>query len=62
MSGMLAMLSADGTLSCCYLGTDPALFGIPKSDARNIDYNEKHHEFQQLQRVIKGKSDGNPII
>lgn len=32
--GMLAVLDTDGRLVCGYLGTDPALFGLPQTENR----------------------------
>lgn len=56
LRGMLFMVSDSGSFSCAYMGTDPAFFGIPVNDTRNVDYYQKQKEFRQLQSVIKNSN------
>lgn len=57
LKGVIVSLSDNGKVECSYLGTDPALFVAPPTEAREINYGEMDHEMSRLQKVIKEKSN-----
>ncbi|KAJ9470991.1 Protein pthb1-like protein [Diplonema papillatum] len=63
LAGLIVILSEDGSLSCNYLGTDPATQPTQLLDtARELDYDDMDEEHRQLQQLIRqavnaGKSE-----
>jgi len=53
MNGVLVLLSDQGELQCCYLGTEPSLFMAPPLESHAIDYEQAGKELSELQKVIK---------
>ncbi|KAK2178858.1 hypothetical protein NP493_524g01017 [Ridgeia piscesae] len=53
LDGVIVTLDEHGQLSCCYLGTDPAMFTVPSSEVREIDYKKLDQEMKHLQEIIK---------
>jgi Bardet-Biedl syndrome 9 protein len=53
MKGVLVLLSDEGQLQCCYLGTEPSLFMAPPLEIHAIDYEQAGKEITELQKVIK---------
>lgn len=53
LKGVIVTLSDTGRLECSYLGTDPALFIPPATEARELNYAEMDREMAELQRKIK---------
>lgn len=52
------LLSEEGRLECCYLGTEPSLFVAPPIVSKEIDFEKAEEELNNLNRIIK-KSHGN---
>lgn len=53
MKGVIVSLSDKGRLDCSYLGTDPALFIPPTTEARELNYDDLDREMATLQQRIK---------
>ena len=53
LDGVIVTLDQHGQLSCCYLGTDPAMFTVPSSEVREIDYKKLDQEMKHLQEIIR---------
>lgn len=53
MSGILVLLSEQGELQCCFLGTEPSLFVAPPLEIHAIDYEQAGKELSELQQVVK---------
>lgn len=53
LDGVIVTLDEHGQLGCCYLGTDPAMFTVPSSEVREIDYSKLDVEMKHLQELIK---------
>ncbi|KAL5005570.1 hypothetical protein ScPMuIL_016728 [Solemya velum] len=62
LKGVIVSLSDNGKVECSYLGTDPALFVAPPTEAREINYGEMDHEMSRLQKVIKEKSNKSMVM
>ncbi|CAL8247598.1 unnamed protein product [Lota lota] len=62
LRGVLVTLSSEGHLQCSYLGTDPSFFSTPKSDAREVDYEQLDAEMKTLQRVIREATHTQDIL
>nr|XP_042897192.1 protein PTHB1 [Parasteatoda tepidariorum] len=56
IKGILTMISEQGNLSCCYLGTEPSLFVSPLSEPKEIDFKEAEEEMNRLKRIIKSSN------
>lgn len=50
------MLSEQGALACCYLGTEPSLFVSPVSEPKEIDFKEAEEEMKRLKKIIKSSN------
>lgn len=62
LRSLLAILSDDGRLLIGYLGTEPALFRMPATETRFIDFEERKRELREFEEAIwqssQAKSDG----
>ncbi|XP_019878207.2 protein PTHB1 [Aethina tumida] len=58
--GAVVLLSEEGRLECCYLGTDPSLFVAPPLNAKEIDFEQAESELATLNKIIKN-AQGNDI-
>ncbi|KAK6166671.1 hypothetical protein SNE40_023310 [Patella caerulea] len=56
LKGSIVTLSDDGHLQCSYLGTDPAIFIPPATDARDLNYKAMDAEMEKLQKKIREKA------
>jgi len=43
---------------CGYLGTDPAMYGMPQADTRAIDYPARQRELAALNAAIREANGG----
>jgi Bardet-Biedl syndrome 9 protein len=59
MKGVLVLLSDQGDIQCCYLGTEPSLFVAPPLEIHAIDYEQAGKELSALQNVIKSYTKSN---
>lgn len=58
LEGAVVVLSADGRLEACYLGSEPSLFVAPPLHPRGYDYTTAERELSKLRegaRARKGK-------
>ena len=62
LKGVMVSLSDKGRLDCSYLGTDPALFIPPATEARELNYDELDREMALLQQRIKKSAHKSGII
>lgn len=62
LKGILVALSDAGSLSCCYMGTDPSLFVSPLTEAREIDFEEAEQEMYKLKKIIKASNSSLPGV
>ncbi|CAH0555835.1 unnamed protein product [Brassicogethes aeneus] len=58
--GATVLLSEEGRLECCYLGTDPSLFVAPVLNVKEINFDEAETQLAELNRIIKS-AHGNDI-
>ncbi|GIY89884.1 protein PTHB1 [Caerostris extrusa] len=59
IKGILTLLSEQGNLACCYLGTEPSLFVSPLSEPQEIDFKAAEQEMEEIKennQIIKSKS------
>ncbi|KFM77231.1 Protein PTHB1, partial [Stegodyphus mimosarum] len=56
VKGILTLLSEQGCLACCYLGTEPSLFVSPVSEPKDIDFKEAEQEMNNLKKIIKSSN------
>ncbi|KAG8198697.1 hypothetical protein JTE90_015519 [Oedothorax gibbosus] len=56
IKGMLTLLSEQGNLACCYLGTEPSLFVSPLSEPQEIDFKVAEQEMGRLKKIIKSSN------
>ncbi|XP_054706858.1 protein PTHB1-like [Uloborus diversus] len=56
VKGIITLLSEEGLLSCCYLGTEPSLFVSPLSEPKEIDFKEAEQEMNRLKKIIKSSN------
>ncbi|GIX68667.1 protein PTHB1 [Caerostris darwini] len=56
VKGILTLLSEQGNLACCYLGTEPSLFVSPLSEPQEIDFKAAEQEMERLKKVIKSSN------
>ncbi|XP_049780719.1 protein PTHB1 [Schistocerca cancellata] len=61
LKGVLAVLSEDGLIHCCYLGTEPSLFIPPPLEVTEINYQEAGKELAELQKIINSYSKDSTI-
>ncbi|PBC32457.1 hypothetical protein APICC_10079 [Apis cerana cerana] len=60
LEGAVVVLSADGRLEACYLGSEPSLFVAPPLHPRGYDYTAAERELSKLRegaRARKGSED-----
>lgn len=62
LKGVIVSLSDNGRLDCSYLGTDPALFIPPTTEARELNYDELDREMALLQQRIKKTAHKSVIM
>ena len=59
---VLVLLSRNGDICVCALGTDPTLYAAPRPEARPINYEEADVELASLNSIIKAsQTQGNLI-
>ncbi|GFS69699.1 protein PTHB1 [Nephila pilipes] len=56
IKGILTLLSEEGNLACCYLGTEPSLFVSPLSEPQEIDFKLAEQEMEKLKKIIKSSN------
>ncbi|GIY14322.1 protein PTHB1 [Caerostris darwini] len=56
IKGILTLLSEQGNLACCYLGTEPSLFVSPLSEPQEIDFKAAEQEMERLKKIIKSSN------
>ena len=49
---MLALLSDDNKVFVVYLGTEPALFRMPVTQSRFIDFEARRKELREFEEII----------
>ncbi|XP_045474293.1 protein PTHB1 [Harmonia axyridis] len=57
LKGCLIILSDDGRLECCYLGTEPSLFVAPPLNYQELDFEKAEEELASLTKAIKELSN-----
>lgn len=62
MKGILTLLSEEGALACCYLGTEPSLFVSPVSEPKEIDFKEAEDEMNKLKKIIKSSNQSKIFV
>lgn len=61
--GAVVLLSEEGRLECCYLGTDPSLFVAPPLNAKEIDFEQAESELATLNKIIKNaQGNGKKLV
>lgn len=58
VKGALVLLSEEGKLDCCYLGTEPQLFTAPPLAYQELDYEKAEAELASLNRIIRSYYSG----
>ncbi|KAK9889617.1 hypothetical protein WA026_006991 [Henosepilachna vigintioctopunctata] len=53
LKGCLVMLSEEGRLECCYLGTEPSLFVAPPLSYQDLNFEEAEKELTLLSKITK---------
>lgn len=53
VQGAIALLSEEGRLECCYLGTEPSLSITPPLAMRQMDLEKVEQELDSLNKVLK---------
>ncbi|XP_060529140.1 protein PTHB1 isoform X3 [Cylas formicarius] len=56
VKGSLVLLSEEGRLECCYLGTEPSFFVAPPLSIKDIDFEKADEELMDLERTIRNSS------
>ena len=56
LHGVIVILSADGRLEACYLGSEPSLFVAPPLHPRGYDYAAAERELSELRAAVSSKS------
>ncbi|XP_043514636.1 protein PTHB1, partial [Frieseomelitta varia] len=56
LHGVIVILSADGRLEACYLGSEPSLFVVPPLHPRGYDYAAAERELSELRAAVSSKS------
>lgn len=51
------VLSEDGRLEVCYLGSEPSLFVVPPLHPRGYDYAAAEQRLAELRALLKGNRD-----
>lgn len=68
LHGVIVILSADGRLEACYLGSEPSLFVAPPLHPRGYDYAAAERELSELRAALSSKSkqtgetEGRPCV
>lgn len=57
IKGAIVLLTEEGRLECCYLGTEPSFFVAPPINVQEIDYENAEHELLALEKVLRNSSD-----
>lgn len=58
IKGAIVMLSEEGRLQCCYLGTEPSLFVAPPLKMSEIDFDKASEELANLNKIIRNSNNG----
>ncbi|KAL3267708.1 hypothetical protein HHI36_006839 [Cryptolaemus montrouzieri] len=53
LKGCLVILSDEGRLECCYLGTQPSLFVAPPLSYQELDFEKAETELAMLNKIAK---------
>ncbi|KAK1124622.1 hypothetical protein K0M31_005996 [Melipona bicolor] len=56
LHGVIVILSADGRLEACYLGSEPSLFVAPPLHPRGYDYAAAERELSELRATVSSNS------
>lgn len=60
IKGALVLLTDEGRLECCYLGTEPSFFVAPPLNVQDIDFLKAEQELLALEKVItSANNSGN---
>ena len=59
---VLVLLSRNGDICVCALGTDPPLYAAPRPEARPINYEEADVELASLNSIIKASQTQGSIL
>lgn len=57
LQGVIVVLSADGRLEACYLGSEPSLFVAPPLHPRGYDYTAAEQELAELRALSRKSKD-----
>ncbi|CAK9815443.1 Protein PTHB1 [Anthophora plagiata] len=57
LQGVIAVLSEDGRLEACYLGSEPSMFVAPPLHPRGYDYATAEQELAELRTLLKKSRD-----
>jgi Bardet-Biedl syndrome 9 protein len=65
LEGAIVILSEEGRLEVCYLGSEPSLFVAPPIHRRGFDYAAAEKELLELRKLMKqspssGRDDAPP--
>nr|XP_023015826.1 protein PTHB1 [Leptinotarsa decemlineata] len=60
VEGALVLLSEEGRLECCYLGTEPSPFVSPLLTTTELDFDKVEEELEKINSIMKN-SYGNDI-
>ncbi|XP_011260639.1 protein PTHB1 [Camponotus floridanus] len=62
LNGVIVVLSEEGQLEACYLGSEPSLFIAPPLHRRGYDYVAAEDELMELRKLAKrNKTSGNQL-
>ncbi|XP_032690856.1 protein PTHB1-like [Odontomachus brunneus] len=62
LNGVIVVLSEEGQLEACYLGSEPSLFIAPPLHRRGYDYVAAEDELMELRKLAKrSKASGNQL-
>ncbi|KOC62575.1 Protein PTHB1 [Habropoda laboriosa] len=57
LQGVIVVLSEDGRLEACYLGSEPSMFVAPPLHSRGYDYTTAEQELTDLRALLKRRKD-----
>lgn len=60
--GVVVLLSDEGQLECCYLGTEPSLFVAPPLNNQDLDFEQVGIELASLNKIIKNSYKSGEIL
>ncbi|XP_050305272.1 protein PTHB1 [Anthonomus grandis grandis] len=60
IKGALVLLSEDGRLDCCYLGTEPSFFIAPPLNVPEIDFVKAEEELKNLEKTLADSYNIDP--